>query len=278
MAVWSLVFSFLSLAAWADTTTQCVNVAQPLPWTYCTTTTQGSRNFDLLYHFHGRGGSATDWSDEDYYSAMVRTEWARQQVQPPIVVSVSFGPIWLLVEKNKSPYSGLFEVFTRAVLPTVEKSLKHFSGRRMLVGESMGGFNASQIALKTGRAFDKVAILCPPMISLSPFAGEMEVDEFISSHKAKPDLVKGIIQLSQSFMPEMADWLSHAPLELAKTLVNSRSPNLYLSCGLYDEYGFFPGTELFAKMAFKQHARVQWRPLYGGHCAVDPISLALFLR
>ncbi len=260
------------------TKTDCVDVKEPIAWTYCKTETIGSRNRDLLYHFHGRGGKATFWTDKDYYTTLVRSEWARYGFHPPTVVSISFGPIWLLVEKNKSPDSGLLEVFQNVVMPTVEKSLKHFSGRRLLVGESMGGFNATQVALKTGNDFAKVAILCPPMVTLSPFSTKEEIEAYLSTHKANPQLVKEMIMLSHAFMPEEADWLKASPLELAKTKLNPRTPSLYLSCGFYDEFGFYPGSEIFAEMAVKQRARLQWRPLYGGHCAVDGISLAAFLR
>jgi S-formylglutathione hydrolase FrmB len=273
---------FFSLSALAVTLpearTECVDVAEPLPWKYCKTTTVGSRNPDVLYHFHGRGGNATHWTDNNYYTTLVRKEWARGRRQAPTVVSVSFGPVWLLVEKNQSPSSGLFEVFTKVVLPTVEKTLRPFSGRRLLVGESMGGFNASQVALKAGGLFAKVAILCPPMVSLTPWATQEQIDEFIAKHKAKPQLVAEMIQLSQYFMPTLADWQKASPMDLAKTNLGPRSPSLYVSCGLYDEFGFFAGSEAFAETGAKRGARVHWRPLYGGHCAVDAVSLAAFLR
>lgn len=276
------VFAFASLAASAvpqpKIKTKCVDSHQPVPWTYCKSVTEGSRNTDVLYHFHGKGLSAKTWAETDYYTSMVREEWARRGQQAPVVVAVSFGPIWLMVEKNKSPASGLFEVFTKVVMPTVEKTIPHFSGRRLAVGESMGGFNATQIALKAGDLFARVAILCPPIVEMSPFASKEEVEKFIVTTKAKPQLVEQIIQISRYFMPEEGDWKRSSPLGLAQTNLSWRSPKLYVSCGLYDEYGFFRGAEKFAEVGEQRGSRVQWRPLYGGHCAIDPPSLAAFLR
>lgn len=282
MRFWLVSFALWSLSAFAGPTakitTQCVEVEKPLPWSYCLTTTEGSRNRDVLYHLHGKGLNEKTWTETDYYTGMVRTEWARKHVEPPTVVSLSFGPVWLLVEKNTSEASGLFEVFTKVVMPTVEKGLKRFSGRRLLVGESMGGFNATQLALKTGRVFAKVAILCPPMAAFSPFSPQADIDKYIADTKAKPALVKEILEFSHYYLPEMADWMKSSPLDLARTRLSSHSPSLYLSCGLYDEYGFFPGTESFAAMGAARGARIEWRPVYGGHCAIDAVSLAAFLR
>lgn len=282
MRLWLVVLAFVSLAVTAapqhKVRTECVEVEKPLPWTYCKTTTLGSRNRDLLYHFHGKGLSAKTWTEEDYFTGMVRKEWARHRANPPVVVSISFGPIWLLVEKNASEASGLFEVFTQVIMPTVEKSLTRFSGRRMLVGESMGGFNATQIALKTNRLFAKVAILCPPMVPLSPFASQPEIEKYTAEVKADPELVKEVIEVSRYYMPELADWLKASPMDLARTNLSRRSPEIYLSCGLYDKFGFFPGSEKFAEMGATRGARIHWRPIYGGHCAIDAISLAAFLR
>ncbi len=281
MRLWLTGFFLLSLSAYAGPLpkikTSCVDVEQPLPWSYCITTTDGSRNRDLLYHFHGKGLNEKTWTETDYFTGMVRTEWARQRVEPPAVISISFGPIWLLVEKNTSEASGLFEVFTKVVMPTVEKSLKGFSGRRLLVGESMGGFNATQVALK-GKGFAKVAILCPPMASFSPFSPQADIDKYIATTKAKPALVKEILELSHYYLPEEADWKITSPLDLARSRLNVKSPALYVSCGLYDEYGFFTGAEAFAALGASRGARVEWRPVYGGHCATDAVSLAAFLR
>lgn len=273
-----VLFVFSSAVFAAPLKTECVNLTQPLPWSYCKTTTPGSHNRDLLYHFHGRGGSAKTWTDKDYYTELVRQEWTRRGFEPPTVVTVSFGPVWLLVEKNQSPASGLFEIFNKVVMPTVEKTLPRFSGRRLLVGESMGGFNATQIALKSGDLFAKVAILCPAIIEFSPFSSKEVIDKFITSHKAKPDLIEQLVQVARYFMPEEADWLKTSPLGLAQTNLGWRSPKLYLSCGFYDEYGFYRGTEKFASIAEAKGARVQWRPLYGGHCATDAVSVATFLK
>jgi S-formylglutathione hydrolase FrmB len=282
MRFWMVVLSFFSFAVLAAPLpaikTTCVDETKPVPWTYCKTVTEGSTNGDILYHFHGKGGNAKTWTDTDYYTIQIRKEWASRGQQPPTVVSISFGPVWLLVEKNKSPASGLFEVFTQVVMPTVEKSLPQFSGRRLLVGESMGGFNASQVALKAGEQFNRVAILCPPMVELSPFASQQDIQAFVTAYKARPELVAQMIQISQHFMPEASDWNKHSPLLLAPTNLTWRSPKLYVSCGLYDEWGFFPGAERFAEIAEQRGARVQWRPIYGGHCATDIKSLAAFLR
>jgi len=99
--------------------------------------------------------------------SQVRSEWAKNHERVPTVISVSFGPVWLLAEKNGSPYSGLLNAFTEKVMPMLEAQLGGLHGRRLIVGESMGGFNTLQVALKT-RLFAKAAALCAPMAGVSP--------------------------------------------------------------------------------------------------------------
>lgn len=50
-----------------------------------------------------------------------------------------------------------------------------------------------------------------------------------------------------------------------------------ISCGLYDKYGNFEGSQIFVDRARARGLKVQWRPLYGGHCVIDVPSVADFL-
>lgn len=249
--------------------------AGPVSWKFCVYTETGSRNQDVLYYFHGRGLDEKAWGDDGYYTGMVRKAWQAHGAGAPTVIAISFGKDWLLVPKNKSPYSGLLDAFTAAVVPTMEARIGGVKGRRILLGESMGGFNGTAVALRT-TLFAKAALLCPPMTTLSPFATEAEIVAFIERTKASPEKVRGAIQLSRAFLPEPADYDAASPLQLAEK-ASSATPPLYVSCGSYDEYGFFEGAERFAATARARGTKVAWRPLQGGHCAVDIESVAAFL-
>jgi len=256
----------------------CQSLTQPLPWRYCVWKTKGSRSHDVLYHLHGATLDENVWGDDRYYTGLVRQQWEDTGVtDAPVVVSLTFGPHWLLVPRNELPTSGLLEFVLGHAIPGIESGLPFVAQRRLLVGESMGGFNAAQIALKAPSSFSKVAILCPAIADISPFATEAEVEAFVTKTGAKRELIDKIRKIGAAFIPNAEAWEKVAPLGLAEKLLGPTSPPLYLSCGTYDEYGFFGGTRRFASIGHAKGAKVQWRPLYGGHCAVDAASLARFL-
>ena len=96
--------------------------------------------------------------------------------------------------------------------------------------------------------FSKIASLCPGVYLDSPFSDYSTSEE----------------------------WNAISPIPLIDHADQSY-PELYLSCGLYDNYGNFEGTEALANLAIKRGVKTTWRPLYGGHCVIDVASLADFL-
>jgi pimeloyl-ACP methyl ester carboxylesterase len=283
-----VVSSLVSLqVSAADYTQTCKTFAAPLTGGYCIHRPAHSRNPDVLYHFHGKGGSEQTWAEENFYTGQIRSFWKSRRMQPPTIVSVSFGKIWVLAKKNGSPISGLFETFVDKILPLIEKDLGiKKRGRRLLVGESMGGFNSTQMFFHT-RLFRKIAILCAPLSDLSPFASPKEVEEFIQGSKAwtyhettDPDSMRKavgeMVQLGQGFYPTEADWKGADPMELA-TQVRRRMADVYLAAGMHDKYAVYEGNEKFDKLLRAKGVYVEWRPQWGGHCAMDIPSLARFL-
>lgn len=264
-----------------DLKTDCFDTDKAVTGRYCISTTEGSKSDRVVYYVHGKGLNETTWSkDAKYYPALLREAWKSRGADAPTVVALSFSPVpiapnvWAAVEKNKSPVSGLLEHIWKKVIPEIEKTHK-LSGDRVLVGESMGGFNATLLGLKT-TLFKKVAILCPPHVLITPFASKEEIAKFVKDNDADPKLVAEVIRLARIFLAEPGDWENHSPVALAEKL-GPGSPKLYVSCGSRDEYGFYSGTKTFVERARKAGASVQWQPLFGVHCAVDPVSLSAFL-
>ena len=280
-AVFALSFLFVSVFAVADDfpklKKECTTLEKPFTWNYCVYTTKNSKSPDVIYYFHGLGGSENTWGDDHFYPAQLRKRWAEKNFEIPTVVGISLGKQWLLVEKNESKLSGLYEAMVGLMIPAVEKALGKEPKHRFIVGESMGGFNGAQLALKAGKKmFTRAALLCPPMVTISPFSTDEEIEAFIKATKANPDKVKSIVLMSKMMMPTANDWDANNPVKLAEN-IGANTPDLYVSCGMSDDYGFFPGTEKFAEIAKKGQPGVQWRPLWGSHCAVDIDSLADFI-
>jgi hypothetical protein len=137
----------------------------------------GEKNADVLYFLHGMNENAEMWGQQGFFTEQLRAYWKAHGEAAPTVVSVSFGEVWLLGPKTTAPYGfGSFDLFTDKVMPMIEAKLGGIKGRRLLLGDSMGGFNSLQLGMKTD-LFVKVAALCAPMGdgNVGPFSSDAEV-------------------------------------------------------------------------------------------------------
>jgi pimeloyl-ACP methyl ester carboxylesterase len=256
--------------------TTCEKFKEPRQWAFCLTAAQGSTNPDIIYYLHGGGAGEYGWAARRGYPELVRRRWQAMSFQPPVVATVSFGKEWLLTEENNSPDSGLLDEFGRA-MNYIESRLGRVPRKRFLVGESMGAFNAAELALKRPSLFDRAALLCPGFSSLPPHASAAEFNAYLKSTGAKASRARKIESLMERFFPDRVSWAGAAPVVLAGAASGAQSPSLYVSCGRSDEFGFFTGAKAFADLAKSRGARVMWQPLDGGHCAVAPYAVADFL-
>lgn len=241
---------------------------------YCIYKAAGGTNGDVVYHLHGRGLDERVWNDDTYFTAMLQARWQETGTLPPTVVTVSYGPQWLLTPRGRQPDSGLLDDWMLR-LPEIEARLGQ-PRRRILLGESMGGLNVLIAGLSHPSRFAKVAALCPGVYADSPFASLTKVRAAMERTGASPKIVAGLWFMARTYLADDAEWQRVSPLSL---VANARAdyPALYLSCGLYDAYGNYEGTERLAAMARQRGVGTEWHPIYGGHCAVDVPSLAAFL-
>lgn len=247
-----------------------------LQWSYCISRVEGSKNPDLVYYFHGIDGSEKDWVE---HSIPVREKWAKDGQDAPTVVSISFGTVWLLAPHSGSELTGMLMDFVmKAAIPQIESKLGGVHGRRMLVGRSMGGFNATELYLWYPEVFERVALLCPALSQISPFASDEEFEELIARTGALPTRVNRARDLGRFLFQNEANWRTVSPLLIAPLKVNSRYPKLFVSTGRQDDYGFFDGAEIFADLVHSQGvSEVEWYPVEGKHCEFDAQALAKFL-
>jgi len=170
--------------------------------------------------------------------------------------------------------SGLMDDFL-SNLPLVESKTGK-PKNRILLGESMGGLNVLILGLHHPELFSRVASLCPGVYLDSPFSGFENIKAAVKRTGADPKIAFGIYQMAKTYVANEEEWKAIAPIDLIKN-ANSHYPELYLSCGLYDKYGNYEGTQALATMAKSKGIKTHWHPLYGGHGAMDISSLADFL-
>lgn len=231
-------------------------------------------NSDVIYHFHGRNLDHSIWNDDTYYTALIQSHWQKSNLEPPTVVSISYGPEWLLTAKNSNEESGLMDDFI-SNMPLIESKIGK-PRNRILIGESMGGLNVLILGLSHPELFSRVASLCPGVYLDSPFSDFDHIVEALERTGADPKVALGVYLMAKKYVSTEQEWKNISPIELIKK-ANSSYPELYLSCGLYDKFGNYEGAEALANMAVAKGVKTQWHPLYGGHCAVDIFSLANFL-
>lgn len=236
--------------------------------------TSNGVNQDIVYHFHGRNLDDTIWNDDIYYTSLIQQYWQKSNVIPPTVVLISYGPEWLLTPQNSMDKSGLMDDFI-SNLPLIESKTGK-PRNRILLGESMGGLNVLILGLSRPELFSKIASLCPGVYLDSPFSDLKEIRAALKRTGADPKIALGIYKMAKTYASSEEEWKEISPINLMER-ANSQYPELYLSCGLYDKYGNFEGTEALANLAISKGVKTHWHPLYGGHCAIDINSLADFL-
>ena len=245
----------------------------PGGFTFCIYRAPQGTDGRVAYHLHGRNLDARAWNDDTYYTSMIQARWAEWGATPPIVVSVSFGPVWLLARQGRASRSGLLETFRDRVLPAVEAQTGAPRGR-LVFGESMGGVNALALGLSLPDRFEGVAALCPPLYDASPFVDLETARAVMARTGAEPKLVLSLRSLATDYFADDAEWQAFSPNARVQNAAPPGAPWIYLSVGLYDAYGAYAGAERFSRDARAHGWRVYWRPLSGGHCAVDVDSAA----
>lgn len=285
-----LLFALLAAAAawawqqlsrpWGENTVRFTAAAQQCEQAgrlrYCVHRAAGGVNGDVVYHLHGRHLEAEIWNDPGYFTAMVQGYWQSAGLRPPTVVALSYGPVWLLAPQGQAEDSGLLDT----IWPDIQAIEARLGTprRRLLVGESMGGLNSLVLGLSQPQHFDKVAALCPAVYVDTPFAPPRTLHQALVRTGADPRIALGLWQLARRHAATPEDWRRMAPLALVESpaLAHAR-PSLYLSAGLHDRYGLYEGAERLARRAAQRGLPTEWRPLYGGHCAIDIASLGEFL-
>ena len=248
---------------------------------YCVNRVKGSTSQDVVYFFHGIFMTAKDWPMSSAIYDRVSKNWFKLGVRAPIVISISYGPIWMAVRKNTSPLSGRRDEIANRVIPGIEKSLRLNPTSRVGFGASMGGFNLTQITLRYPYLFNRVALVCPAILNLSPYASFSQVSDFVQLAQSRGTDAKRIYVLMYQifglgFLPNENEWSRVNIFNIVKYNIGQLPP-LFISTGRSDPYGFFEGSKDFVEVMQRQNRSIQWHPVEGKHCSFDSESLNKFL-
>lgn len=267
--------SFFSLFVQAQET--CDEVTNPVPYKFCIVKTPGSSNTDVLYYLHGGGGN--EHTGQSVIDGLT-TEWASQKHEAPVIVTISFGKLWLLVGRNGSPNSGLLETFLDSIIPEMERrAVGGPARRRLLAGYSMGGFNAAQVLFNAPPDhFAKAALVCPAIIDLSPWAPEEDLVSHADYLGIPLKNLKGLLGVVRNYVDNEDFYSAEVdPIALSKTRLQKVTTSILVATNK-DDMAFYDGGEKFSRAAVSSNALITSQTWAGAHCDTDTQKLGDFLR
>ncbi len=233
-------------------------------------------NHDILYIFTGSNGTEQDWV-KAIDNVRIQQVWDTEGIRSPTKITISFGDEWDFNDADTPANPSLQRLFVTQIIPYIESQIPGPHGRRLFKGVSMGGWNGVQLLLKNSELFDKMALICPVISMVTPFSPQADIDAFIAKNQPYINLewFNDLLEDERKMFATVADWNRHDPLVLVHT-AQFKTKSIYLSCAKEDQYGFFEGSALFAKLAQGHGAPVTWQPTTGGHCVIDEKVVAHF--
>lgn len=241
------------------------STAGQVPYSWCIYQDSAGQSGDILYYMHGGGGSEKSWESK---AEKFNQSFRALGVPAPKVISFSFGENWLLGDVATSEHPALLPLVMNSVFPALEEKAGGLIGRRLVMGISMGGYNAAELALRAPGLFAKAAPLCAGMLPLSFDATEADVKAFLakSSPKVDPSYLNAMLEWVRSDFGDAAVWARHDPLALARKAYAS-APSFYVTANWDDLFGFYLGSKAFVEILRSRGASVEWHPVKkGGHC------------
>jgi len=215
-------------------------------------------NPNLLYFFHGAGGTPRQWDQESqgvsaqdlyYYWGGGLFEQSRV---PPTVISISFGPYWQFSDWDSGNGVPLMrDIFVNELMPLLETKVAFHSGQRFAAGTSMGGMNSIYLWLRSGKLFTKIAALCPSLLDISPYSDSTQLQSYAESTPgATVSGVSVVANILKTIFPTPDSWSNNQPkLYLNSSLSPSTLSDSFVIYSDSDELGLGPAVTKFVNLA-----------------------------
>jgi enterochelin esterase-like enzyme len=186
-------------------------------------------SYPVIYALHGMFENSAFWERRGL--APQYEELVKSGVAPNAIVVTVDGGNNLFVNSGKGKYQ---DMVTKDLVEYIDKTYRTIAKRegRALLGVSMGGYGALNIAFSRPEVFGAVATHSAmllteiPTVEAGARGGQMRAFTGVFGEPVDP-----------------AVWKADDPLELAKTMDPKKAPALYFDCGGQDRYGLFKGNE-----------------------------------
>lgn len=216
---------------------------------------------ELVYFLHYATGDERSFGRLGLGRAFY-DEYRRLGKPAPRVVTVSYGPHWLVAGDP-----GLRQTVTREEFAALRARIEADLGpvtRRSVWGMSMGGYNAAAAALAAPGEWSAVALSCPALEAVSPWAPDA------------PRVPARAQEGRELFTHRLAgerEWRADEPAGRA----SAAAPPFLIEWNADDEFGFQDGARALARALAASGRAPQTRESPGGHCAIDARLVARFL-
>jgi len=204
---------------------------------------QNGKKLPVLYLLHGGGGNFRDWSN---YSDVSRF------AERGLILVMPEGESSYYTNAADRPQDRYEDYIATDLIADVEKQFPATPGRvnRAIMGISMGGFGAINLALKHPDLF----------IFAAGISSALDVP-------SRPFSIKRVPQYRQH-AAIFGPWKSehrrdNDPFVLARSADPSKAPYLYLTCG--DQEGLLPANRQFAALLKDRRIPSEFHPGPGGH-------------
>ena len=135
------------------------------------------------------------------------------------------GPIWFLKEDK-------FAAFQNEIMPALEARFAPRDGHRLLLGGSMGGFNAYLAWVQAPQLFHRVAFVCPAFLPVNPFASRLM---FMRRAATRLDTVRAYSKVARAHFASARN--GRATAQLMMRAWRSQAAYAYLVHNLGDHWG-----------------------------------------
>lgn len=239
-------------------------------WNFCVHRYPG-KNPDILYYVHGYTDSSKGWttnSRDEHTERMTQLQNLLGENSPTVVLisySNKFLDSWLLSvssRRQKGPLNATLDHFTSTAMPEIEKTFS-LSGKRILYGMSMGGFNAAQLCLHHPDLWSRCLFQQPLLIECNPYAIPTDYR------------CLGGFMVKANF--NESEWKENDPFPFATTTEASKLPNIFISGAKKDGFLLFNSNYAFAINLKNRGAHVEWHEYDGDHLYFDPSLVYEFI-
>ena len=190
-------------------------------------------SYPVIYALHGMFENSAFWERRGLGAQY--DELVKSGVAPNAIVVTIDGGNNLFVNSGKGKYQ---DVVTKDLVAFIDKNYRTIARRegRALLGISMGGYGALNIAFSQPGVFGAVATHSAmllteiPTVEAGARGGQMRAFTGVFGEPV-----------------DAAIWKADDPLELARAVEAAKVPALYFDCGGQDRYGLFAGNEALHK-------------------------------